>query len=100
MFCYIFISLGHVAALTDLMATLGETKPALEMTIVVIFIANEENSSFLGIGVDQLEAEVSILCVPKLTGIIFSNQLPFFNLILFLLTFILLHFFIRGIWMS
>jgi len=49
--------LGHVALLTDLMATLGETKPALEQTVVVIFIANEENGSFKGIGVDQLDKE-------------------------------------------
>lgn len=50
-------SLGHVALLTDLMATLAELRLQLETTIVVIFIANEENSTFVGIGVDQLAKE-------------------------------------------
>ena len=49
--------LGHVAMLTDFMATLAETKPKLETSIVVIFIVNEENSAFPGIGVDQLALE-------------------------------------------
>lgn len=49
--------LGHVAMLTDLMATLAEQKPALETTVVVVFIANEENSAFVGIGVDQMAKE-------------------------------------------
>ena len=35
--------------LTDLMATLAETKPKLKTSIVVIFIANEENSDFRGL---------------------------------------------------
>lgn len=39
------------------MATLAESKVQLETTIVVIFIANEENSTFVGIGVDQLAKE-------------------------------------------
>lgn len=43
--------------LTDLMASLAEAKPPLKSTIVVIFIANEENGTFKGIGVDQLAAE-------------------------------------------
>lgn len=49
--------LGHVAVLTDLMATLAENKPALKRSIVVVFIANEENGSFKGVGVDQLALE-------------------------------------------
>mmetsp|Transcript_13777 Transcript_13777/g.30386 ORF Transcript_13777/g.30386 Transcript_13777/m.30386 type:complete len:437 (-) Transcript_13777:1289-2599(-) len=49
--------LGHVALLTDLMVTLAETKPLMKRTIVVIFIANEENGSFPGVGVDQLAKE-------------------------------------------
>jgi acetylornithine deacetylase len=49
--------LGHVAMLTDLMATLGEKKPAIETTVLCVFIANEENSGFKGIGVDQLALE-------------------------------------------
>lgn len=49
--------LGHVAMLTDLMASLAERKPKLRSTIVVIFIANEENGDFVGVGVDQLAKE-------------------------------------------
>ena len=49
--------LGHVALLTDLILTLAEQKPALERSVVIVFIANEENSSFLGVGVDQLAKE-------------------------------------------
>lgn len=49
--------LGHVALLTDLMITLAETKPQLATTVVVVFIANEENGSFPGIGIDQLDKE-------------------------------------------
>ena len=49
--------LGHVALLTDLMATLAEHKPVLKTSIVVVFIVNEENSSFVGLGVDQLATE-------------------------------------------
>ena len=39
------------------MASLAESKVQLEATIVVIFIANEENSTFVGLGVDQLAKE-------------------------------------------
>ncbi|CAA6669695.1 unnamed protein product [Spirodela intermedia] len=46
--------LGHVALVTELMRRLGQTKPALKSTVVAVFIANEENSSELGIGVDML----------------------------------------------
>lgn len=49
--------LGHVAMLTDLMISLSETKPELESSVVCVFIANEENSTFLGVGVDQLAKE-------------------------------------------
>ena len=49
--------LGHVALLTDFLACLAENKPVLKNSIVVIFIANEENGAFKGIGVDQLEKE-------------------------------------------
>jgi acetylornithine deacetylase len=49
--------LGHVALLTDLLATLAENKPVLKRSIVVVFIANEENGSFKGVGVDQLAVE-------------------------------------------
>lgn len=46
--------LGHVALVTELMRKLGETKPNLKNTVVAVFIANEENSSVPGIGVDAL----------------------------------------------
>lgn len=46
--------LGHVAMLTDFMINLAEKKPELKTTIICVFIANEENSSFKGIGIDQL----------------------------------------------
>jgi acetylornithine deacetylase len=49
--------LGHVALLTDLLCTLAEHKPALKTSVVVVFIVNEENSSFVGLGVDQLAKE-------------------------------------------
>ncbi|CAE7352077.1 unnamed protein product, partial [Symbiodinium microadriaticum] len=49
--------LGHVALLTDFFATLAQARPALKTTIACIFIANEENGSFRGIGVDQLSLE-------------------------------------------
>lgn len=46
--------LGHVALLAELMRKLGETKPKLKSTVVVVFIANEENSAITGVGVDAL----------------------------------------------
>ncbi|KAJ7952678.1 acetylornithine deacetylase [Quillaja saponaria] len=46
--------LGHVALVTELMRKLGETKPKLKSTVVAVFIANEENSSISGVGVDAL----------------------------------------------
>jgi acetylornithine deacetylase len=49
--------LGHVALLTEFLVQLGEKRPALKRSIVVVFIANEENGSFLGVGVDQLDKE-------------------------------------------
>jgi acetylornithine deacetylase len=49
--------LGHVAMLTEFLCTLAELKPNLKQNIVVVFIANEENGAFKGIGVDQLDKE-------------------------------------------
>lgn len=49
--------LGHVALLTDFLVQLAEAKPVLKQTIVVIFIANEENATFVGVGIDQLGKE-------------------------------------------
>ncbi|XP_050376154.1 acetylornithine deacetylase isoform X2 [Argentina anserina] len=46
--------LGHVALVTELMKRLAETKPKLKSTVVVVLIANEENSSIAGVGVDAL----------------------------------------------
>lgn len=49
--------LGHVTLLTDFMASLAELRLELDTTIMVVFIANEENATFVGVGVDQLEKE-------------------------------------------
>lgn len=49
--------LGHVALITDFFATLAEHKFPLKTTIAAVFIANEENGTFKGIGVDQLSKE-------------------------------------------
>lgn len=49
--------LGHVAVTCDLLATLAENRVPLKNTLVVIFIANEENAIFHGVGVDQLALE-------------------------------------------
>uniref|UniRef100_A0A0D6R0C2 Acetylornithine deacetylase n=1 Tax=Araucaria cunninghamii TaxID=56994 RepID=A0A0D6R0C2_ARACU len=49
--------LGHVALVTELMRQLGEVKPKLKSTVVAVFIANEENSTVLGVGVDALVKE-------------------------------------------
>jgi acetylornithine deacetylase len=49
--------LGHVALLTEFLVTLCEARLQLQHTIVVIFIANEENGTFKGVGVDQLDKE-------------------------------------------
>uniref|UniRef100_A0A1D1YR29 Acetylornithine deacetylase n=1 Tax=Anthurium amnicola TaxID=1678845 RepID=A0A1D1YR29_9ARAE len=46
--------LGHVALVAELMRRLAQTRPPLKSTVVAVFIANEENSSVLGIGVDAL----------------------------------------------
>ncbi|XP_068305316.1 acetylornithine deacetylase-like isoform X1 [Pyrus communis] len=46
--------LGHVALVTELMRRLAEIKPKLKSTVVAVFIANEENSSISGVGVDAL----------------------------------------------
>lgn len=43
--------------MTDLMRQLGEAKPSLKTTVVAVFIANEENSSITGVGVDALVKE-------------------------------------------
>jgi len=46
--------LGHVALITELLVELATQKPKLSKTIVVVFIANEENSDIPDIGVDGL----------------------------------------------
>ncbi|KAL6175990.1 hypothetical protein ACLB2K_052626 [Fragaria x ananassa] len=46
--------LGHVALVTELMKRLAETKLKLNSTVVVVLIANEENSAISGVGVDAL----------------------------------------------
>lgn len=49
--------LGHIAMLTDFICSLAELKLKLKTSIVIVFIANEENGTFPGIGVDQLAKE-------------------------------------------
>lgn len=49
--------LGHVALVTELLHQLAEQRPALESTVVAVFIANEENATVTGIGVDGLVAQ-------------------------------------------
>lgn len=46
--------LGHVALLTELFRQLGQHRPPLKATVMGVFIANEENSTLLGVGVDEL----------------------------------------------
>jgi len=46
--------LGHVAVLTELFVQLATKKPNLSITVAAVFIANEENSSISGVGVDEL----------------------------------------------
>ncbi|KAJ1474482.1 hypothetical protein T484DRAFT_1635481, partial [Baffinella frigidus] len=46
--------LGHVALVTELFRALGKNKPALKVNVAAVLIANEENSSEQGIGVDEL----------------------------------------------
>eukprot|EP00271_Cylindrocystis_brebissonii_P006292 TRINITY_DN189_c0_g1_i1.p1 TRINITY_DN189_c0_g1~~TRINITY_DN189_c0_g1_i1.p1 ORF type:complete len:435 (-),score=75.46 TRINITY_DN189_c0_g1_i1:458-1762(-) len=48
--------LGHVALVTDLFRQLALRKPDLQTTIVGVFIANEEDATQTGIGVDALVA--------------------------------------------
>jgi len=47
--------LGHVAMMCNVFKQLAIIKPKLQATIAGVFIANEEASSELGIGVDELE---------------------------------------------
>lgn len=49
--------LGHVALISELMKKLGQEKPKLRSTVYAVFIANEEDSSFPGISVDDLKAK-------------------------------------------
>jgi acetylornithine deacetylase len=49
--------LGHVALITDFMISLAEARVPLKTSVVAVFIVNEENGSFKGIGVDQLVKE-------------------------------------------
>jgi acetylornithine deacetylase len=48
--------LGHVALVTQLLCALAKARPRLRRTLHAVFIANEENSSALGVGVDALLA--------------------------------------------
>jgi len=48
--------LGHVALVTELFKQLAINKPALKVHVAAVLIANEENSTALGVGVDELNA--------------------------------------------
>jgi len=49
--------LGHVAMITDMMATIAETKPEMNVALVVVFIASEESTAIADVGVDMLVKE-------------------------------------------
>lgn len=46
--------LGHCALMTELFRSLAQQRPKLSRTVWGVFIANEENSSIEGIGVDEM----------------------------------------------
>lgn len=46
--------LGHVALMTELFRNLGSKKPVIKPTVIGVFIANEENATLPGIGVDAM----------------------------------------------
>ena len=48
-----------MALVASLMASLARARPALRRTVVAVFIANEENSRKLGVGVDELVRQAS-----------------------------------------
>jgi len=47
--------LGHVALLSNVFKQLAEKKVSLKVGVAAVFIANEENSSALGVGIDMLQ---------------------------------------------
>jgi acetylornithine deacetylase len=49
--------LGHVALLAHVFQGLAIAKPVLDVNVVAVFIANEEASDVLGVGVDKLMSE-------------------------------------------
>jgi len=55
--------LGHIALLTDFLCSIATLRPVLQHSIYVVFIANEENSSTLGVGVDQLAKDGRLDCL-------------------------------------
>ncbi|KAG2484765.1 hypothetical protein HYH03_016419 [Edaphochlamys debaryana] len=46
--------LGHVALVTEFFRQLAVSRPKLKRTVVGVYIANEENSKVLGIGIDEM----------------------------------------------
>jgi len=46
--------LGHVALITDILVSIARRRPVFKRTLIVVFIANEENNSHPGVGVDGL----------------------------------------------
>jgi len=47
--------LGHVAMISEMFRQLAILKPKLNINVWGVFIANEENSSEMGIGIDEME---------------------------------------------
>lgn len=70
--------LGHVALVTQLMVALAKAKPALRRSVFAVFIANEEHSSTLGIGVDELvkQDEMERLKAGPLFWVDVANSVP------------------------
>lgn len=52
--------LGHVAMLTIFFKQLAILRPKLRVGVSAVFIANEENSSILGVGIDELQKQGEI----------------------------------------
>lgn len=46
--------LGHVATVAAVLKKLGETKPDINASVIGVFIANEEDSSVPGVGIDEM----------------------------------------------
>eukprot|EP00494_Astrolonche_serrata_P022948 UN23205 len=56
---------GHVGMFTHLFKQLAETKFKPNLNIYCVFIANEENSSLMGIGIDELTKQGELKALSK-----------------------------------